>query len=209
MTSWSALVPQKSFSRAKSRLHLPAEQRRALARAMLRDTLEALAATPAVVSVTVLWDEAADASWCPHVAGLITTGRGLNAAIGSARESERAAGAGLVVVPGDLPALTSAELATCLEHAAQDPRSFVPDAHGAGTTVVTAAPGQRLVTRYGALSAHAHAAAGLVPIDPPGIEGARNDVDDLEALGRALSLGCGHHTLTACSRMGLMVETVS
>jgi 2-phospho-L-lactate guanylyltransferase len=209
VTSWAVLVPQKSFSRAKSRLDLPADQRRILARAMLRDTLETLAETPTVTSTTVLWDEAADASEFPHVAGVLTTGRALNAAIGGAHELAHPGETGLAVVPGDLPALTAAELTTCLERAARAPRAFVPDARDTGTTVVTAAPGQRLVTRYGALSAHAHAAAGLVPIDPLGIDGARADVDDLEALGRALGLGCGHHTLAACSRLRLMIETIS
>ncbi|HET8559634.1 MAG TPA: 2-phospho-L-lactate guanylyltransferase [Marmoricola sp.] len=206
--TWHALVPQKALTRAKSRLGLPADQRSLLATAMLRDTLETLMATEAVTDVTVLWDERADAHLAPQVPGLVTTGLSLNQALSTAQHQMVLDDAGTVVVPGDLPALAPADLTECLLRAARAPESYLADAEGTGTTLLTAAPGYLLPLRFGPGSARAHALAGARAIDPHGLEAARTDVDDLASLARALGLGCGHHTLGACARLGLMLEPV-
>lgn len=209
MTSWSVLVPQKALNRAKSRLDLPPDRRRALAEAMLRDTLDAVRTTPGVEVVTVLWDDAADAARFPGTSGRPTAGMSLNEAVAAGQERCRAPGTAIAVVPGDLPALSPEDLSRCLARAAESPRAFLADITGTGTTILTAGPEHRLVIRYGPGSAAAHAAAGVSPIPATGLEAARTDVDDLDSLARSLGSGCGHHTLAACARLRLVLETTT
>jgi 2-phospho-L-lactate guanylyltransferase len=200
------LVPQKALARAKGRLELDPRARRAVAEAMLRDTIDAILASRVVCRTVVLWDDVADAEALTGVDGLVTSGLGLNAAI------ERAAGqvrhddphAALAVVPGDLPALTPEDLGRCLDLAARHERAFLPDASGVGTTLLTATGAAPLGPAYGGCSTLAHAASGAHLIDPRGLDAVRTDVDDLAALARALDLGCGPHTRAACAALGLI-----
>lgn len=209
-TRWCVLVPQKALARAKGRLDLGPEERRAVAAAMLRDTVEAVLLAPAVARVVVLWDDDADAVTLPHVEGLDTTGRGLNGAVeaGAARVRLDDPTLSVAVVPGDLPALNPVELDECLRMAARHRRAFVPDATGVGTTVLTATSGSNLGARYGHCSTFAHAASGARLIRPTGLKTLRADVDDLNSLGRALELGCGRHTQSVCAALGLIPELV-
>lgn len=210
MTEWCVLVPQKALTRAKGRLDLESVARRAIATAMLRDTVEAAAAAPGVARVVVLWDDEADAGCLPGVEGVGTAGLSLNAALdlGAAHVRGPEPGLGVAVVPGDLPALDPADLTRCLERAAGHARAFLPDADGTGTTVLTAAPGVILVPRYGPSSTLAHAVTGAHLIRPEELLSLREDVDDLESLARALDLGCGPRTRSACAAAGLLPELV-
>lgn len=210
MSDWCVLVPQKALARAKGRLEVDPQARRAIARAMLTDTVDAIAATPGVARVVVLWDDGADAAALP-VEGLDTAGRPLNAALelGAAQIRRLDADAAVAVVPGDLPALDPGELRACLEIASGHGRAFLPDADGTGTTVLTATSGADLAARYGRSSTLAHAVSGAHLIRPAGLFSVRADVDDLAALARALELGCGSHTRAACAAAGLLPELVS
>jgi 2-phospho-L-lactate guanylyltransferase len=202
------LVPQKSLARAKGRLALEPCHRRAVAEAMLRDTVAAIAATGVVGRVLVLWDDESDRGTLPGVDGLGTPRRRLNEAIGfgAARTRQSHPRAGIAVVPGDLPALTSDVLTRCLDEAAAHPRAFLRDASGTGTTLLTAAAGTDLAPAYGPGSAGAHARSGAHPIEPTDLEAARADVDDLSSLERALALGCGRHTRSTWLGLGLALR---
>ena len=175
---------------------------------MLHDTVAALASTPAVERVIVLWDDPEDRSALPNVAALSTQGHGLNESLERGAEAARSQfpGLGVLVVPGDLPALDPAELAVCLERAARVPRAYLPDAAATGTTILTATQGFSLLPAYGGPSAAAHAATGAYSLDVSGLDSLRADVDDLESLARALALGCGHHTRTSCASQGLVPQ---
>ena len=210
MTGWCALVPQKALAGAKGRLQLQPRQRRAVATAMLRDTVAALASTPAVERIIVLWDDPEDRWVLPTVAALCTQGHGLNESLELGAEAARSQlpGLGVLVVPGDLPALKPAELALCLERAARVPRAYLPDAAATGTTILTATHAFPLLPAYGGPSAAAHAATGAYSIDLSGLDSLRADVDDLESLARALALGCGHHTQSSCASQGLVPQVV-
>lgn len=206
--SWCVLVPQKALATAKSRLELEPAARRALATAMLRDTVAAVAAAPGVAEVVVVWDDPRDAAAVPWVRSARGTPGSLNGSLAkAAREARRRSpGLGVAVVPGDLPALDSAELSECLRRAADHPRSYLPDAGGAGTTLLAAATGIPLEPSFGTRSAAAHAAAGFLPLPAGGVETVRSDVDDLAALARAQRLGYGHHTGRCCASLGLVPE---
>jgi len=202
---WCALVPQKALSRAKARLDLPADCRKALTVAMLRDTVAAVSATTGVRRLTVLWDDDADRAQVPEVEGVHVEGLGLNGSLekGVAEVRRWFPHLDVVVVPGDLPALDPRELELCLARAGDHARAFLPDAHGDGSTLLTATGDVPLVPMYGAGSAAAHAATGASPLNLTGVDSARTDVDDLESLSRAISLGCGNHTLGCCASLGL------
>jgi 2-phospho-L-lactate guanylyltransferase len=202
---WSVLVPQKALVRAKGRIELDPFARRALAEAMLRDTVDAIRATGGVRRVMVLWDEPSDVGILTDVDGTVTSGLPLNEALehvaGEMRREDPQVD--LAVVPGDLPALTPEALADCLERATGHARAFLPDATGVGTTVLAATRGTPLVPAYGGCSTFEHAASGAHLIDPRGLDRVRSDVDDLEALARAVALGCGPHTRAAAAALGL------
>ncbi|MBI2242909.1 MAG: 2-phospho-L-lactate guanylyltransferase [Nocardioides sp.] len=209
MARWCAVVPQKALASAKSRTGLADAQRRELATALLRDTVAALEETPAVDAVLVLWDDELDRVVLPDVRSVRVAGLGLNASLerGAAVALDRLPGRGIVVVPGDLPALDPAELGHCLAEAARFRRAFLPDREGTGTTVLTAGGGD-LRPAYGAGSASRHAATGAVPLDVAGVDTVRADVDDLDSLAAVLGGRCGRHTRAAAARLGPALEAV-
>lgn len=110
-----ALVPARDFEKGKSRLSgsLSDEKRAALGEWMLGRVLEAVSASGAVDKIGVLSDggavlslaesKGAEAISCP--------GRDLNADLGAGRSWALERGArSLLIVPGDLPALTPSDV---------------------------------------------------------------------------------------------------
>jgi 2-phospho-L-lactate guanylyltransferase len=168
-TDWAVVVPVKGTPAAKSRLG--ASSRLALAIAL--DTVEAAVGAARVVVVTP------PAGFDPFTrlgaAVVADAGGGLAGAIGTALG---AVGDGPVaVLLGDLPALTSAELAAALTEASRHPLAFVPDADGVGTVLLTALDGAAHRPAFGGASRAAHLAAGYVELDVPVESGLRRDVD--------------------------------
>jgi 2-phospho-L-lactate guanylyltransferase len=104
-----------------------------------------------------------------------------------------AAGRGVAVLLGDLPALTPAELGAALDAAREYPLAMIPDAEGTGTVLITAGDGAVHAPAFGAGSAALHRAAGYVALEFSAESGLRNDVDTLDSL-RALSGRVGRHT---------------
>ncbi|MEV1328843.1 2-phospho-L-lactate guanylyltransferase [Micromonospora costi] len=205
---WAIVVPVKHLAAAKSRLRgaLPGVPHEELALALAADTVRAVRACPAVAEVLVVTDDtrvgaearAAGARVLPD-----RPGAGLNAAF---RHGAAAARAGWVAaLTADLPALRPAELAAALAAAREDPavRTFVADAPGTGTVLLTAPPGVPLDPRFGVDSAAAHAASGARPLagEWPSL---RRDVDTAEDLAAAATLGLGPRTaaLTAACAAG-------
>jgi 2-phospho-L-lactate/phosphoenolpyruvate guanylyltransferase len=87
-------------------------------------------------------------------------------------------------------------------------RSFVADAAGTGTVLLTAPPGKPLDPRFGIGSAAAHAASGARNLsgDWPGL---RQDVDTPADLAAVLALGAGAQTCALLRDLGLTVACVS
>lgn len=208
MKNWCAVVPQKSLTVAKGRLELEPSRRRALATAMLRDTVAAVGATDGVNHLVVLFDDSKDVDAFPAWQAVAVPGAGLNGSIerGAALVHRRFPGHGLVVVPADLPALRPGELAACLDIAGRHHRGYLPDADGAGTTILTATGSGPVLPAYGAGSAAVHAATGAQQLSQDGMASVRTDVDDLRSLAAALALGCGVHTLDCCALLSLLPE---
>jgi 2-phospho-L-lactate guanylyltransferase len=200
--SWRVVVPFKGAPSSKSRLaaRFDVDTRHALALAFLKDALAAVRAAPAVVGVVVVSSEPGLAALFPDGAGLAPVAvtpdprHGLNGAIEHGIRVARAAehGAHVAVLLGDLPELTSAEFSAALEAAVRHPLSYVTDAAGSGTAMITLAPGTAQKPQFGAGSAAAHAAAGFVRLDVPAGSGLRRDVDepaDVDRISRP-----GRHT---------------
>jgi 2-phospho-L-lactate guanylyltransferase len=197
--TWCALVPQKALATAKGRIALPADQRRLLATAMLRDTVAALEATPAVSRVYLLWEDSADRPVLPGsatVRHVEAGGHSLNGAVRLGAEAARRAhpGSNLVVVPSDLPALAPAELTAFLARAARYRRAFLADADATGTSLLTVTGDAPLLPSYGPNSRDRHGASGARELASDDLPSLRRDVDDLAALDEAMRLGCGVHT---------------
>ncbi|HZU39699.1 MAG TPA: 2-phospho-L-lactate guanylyltransferase [Solirubrobacteraceae bacterium] len=157
-----AVLPVKTFSEAKRRLHtgLSPGERRALAQAMFTDVLIALRRSSAVDSVLVV---SADHS-AQQIAGgygaqiLSDEEHGHNVAARHGVEAALRDGARRVVlVPGDCPALSPAELDGLLARDAPERSALiVPDRHGTGTNALVLTPPDVMAPSFGPGSRDRH-----------------------------------------------------
>jgi 2-phospho-L-lactate guanylyltransferase len=206
MRSWSVVVPAKRLAVAKTRLRpvtggafgVAHEE---LVLALLADTVAAATACPSVGAVVVVTDDPAAAGVARDLGAVPVADepdRGLNPAL--AHGARQAAGAAVAALSSDLPALRPAELERALAAAATSgPRCFVTDAHGTGTTLLTAV-GTDLAPRFGPGSAEAHRSSGARPLSGawPGLI---RDVDTAADLRAADALGVGPRTAVLLERL--------
>src|SRR5215218_339471 len=143
MQSWSVVVPAKRLAAAKTRLRPltgggPAHSDLVLA--LLADTVEAALACAAVGEVLVVTDEPAARAVVERLGARTVADepdRGLNPALEHGARNAHLRG--VAALSSDLPARRPEELAAALRAAGEVPRAFVADAHGTGTTLLTAA----------------------------------------------------------------------
>ena len=197
--SWRVVVPFKGAPGSKSRLAARFDDatRHALALAFLRDAVVAVRGTSAVAGVVIVSSEPGLTALFGPEPGLAPVeltpdpGTGLNPAIAHGVRVGRAAAPDdhVAALLGDLPELTSDELAAALDAAAKHPLASVADASGAGTTMITLAPAVDATPHFGGASAAAHAAAGFALLDLPVSSGLRRDVDAPDDVDRIASAG--------------------
>jgi 2-phospho-L-lactate guanylyltransferase len=206
VTKWSVVVPAKRLAVAKTRLRPLTDGARVghadVVLALLADTVAAALDCARVEQVLVVTDDPAAAEIVRALgAGTVADepDEGLNPALVHGARSTRADA--VAALSSDLPALRPEELAAALDAAGAAPRSFLADAEGTGTTLLTAV-GTLLDPRFGPGSAAAHRASGAVPLDGdwPGLA---TDVDTETALRTALALGVGPATAAVAARLGL------
>ncbi|MFK8251359.1 2-phospho-L-lactate guanylyltransferase [Ancylobacter terrae] len=186
-----ALVPVKEFSRAKHRLApaLPPAARADLARAMLEDVLAALAGTPGLAGILVVSREPEAWSLARAVGAQAIAepaGSDLNATVAAGiGHLARLGAAGMLVVPGDIPAATPAEFASLLAAHGEGRAVTLVAARDGGTNALLAAPPDLLPVAYGPASFERHLlharAAGIEPRvrELPGIGLDLDTPDDL------------------------------
>jgi 2-phospho-L-lactate guanylyltransferase len=193
----AAVLPVKSFARAKRRLEEAISDRRELAEAMVSDVLAALAAVPEIDDVLVVTAEPS-AARAAEQAGAVAVDdpeergqsaaaqRGIDAAV--RRGAER-----VLLVPGDCPTLAPDEVSRLLARPAGNPSVvIVPDRHGSGTNALLLAPPDALAPSFGAGSfarhaAHAAAAGASIKVrELPSLALDVDTPDDLAALRAAL-----------------------
>lgn len=208
MNRWQLLVPVKGTTRAKTRLgDAFGPHRPRVALAFARDTVEAALGCDAVAGVTVTTgDPAAVAAFADSGARVFEDqdSTNLNVAISLAAQGvpQLRGASHVAVLLGDLPALRSTALGRALELADEKLSSFVPDAHGSGTTLLCAHGASVLQPHFGFASARAHAAVGAVALRDAGLVSLRRDVDDVDDLLAALQLGVGEHTAKLLREIG-------
>ena len=197
MRSWSVVVPAKRLAVAKTRLRPLTrplgEGHDDLVLALLADTVGAALGSDGVDEVVVVTDDPAAADLVRGLGARTVADEpdaGLNAALEHGAAAAR--NPAVAALSSDLPALRSTELTAALDAASAVPRAFVADAHGTGTTLLTAV-GVSLDPSFGPASALAHRAGGATPLTGPW-PGLVHDVDTEADLRAALALGAGPRT---------------
>jgi 2-phospho-L-lactate guanylyltransferase len=183
-----AILPVKTFGRAKQRLAGGFPNRPGLAEAMVADVLDALAQVDGLAEVIVVTAAPVSAPGAHVVHDPVEAGQSAAAALGIAAARERGAER-VLLVPGDCPALDADEVSALLRHG--EGVVIVPDRHGQGTNALLLTPPDVMEPAFGEGSFARHAAraraAGAAlkvaevrsrgrAVDPPA---------DLAALGRA------------------------
>jgi 2-phospho-L-lactate guanylyltransferase len=161
----AAVLPVKSFARAKQRLDaaIAGGDRAELAEAMVADVLEALSAVSEIDEVVVVTAEPRAAQAAESVGATVVGDpdeRGQSAAAIRGIDAALEHGAGrTLLVPGDCPALAPGEVSTLLAGAAGEPSVvIVPDRHGSGTNALLLTPPATVGPSFGAGSFARHAA---------------------------------------------------
>ncbi len=207
----AAILPVKSFARAKQRLGASVADplRLDLAQAMVADVISALALSAAIERTIVVTREpgiaeSALASGALLVEDAGEEGQSAAAALGILRALQEGFQR-ILSVPGDCPAADPAELDEMLSrHALEGPEVvIVPDRHGSGTNGLLLAPPQAIAPSFGPDSCARHqalATAAGIPWrleEPPSL---LLDIDtgaDLDVLRRRLA---GHGGRARCTR---------
>ncbi len=201
---WTIVVPVKTLIRAKTRLAGAAGPYRAdLAVAVACDTVSAALDCVLVSRVVVVTADPVPAERLAALGAHVVTDpdTGLNAALRhGADEARRLAPYDAIgALQADLPALRPAELESVLTAALDVEESFVPDAADVGTTFYGVRPGVPFRPGFGGTSRTRHLSGGAKELALDGIPSVRRDVDTMEDLAEALSLGLGEHTLAVIS----------
>ena len=169
-----AVVPVKELAGAKQRLSsvLSPDERRLLATTMLEDVLEAVSAVRELAGVLVVTvDPAATSLASRYGARIVTEGarEGHTGAVtAAARLLVREGQTGMITMPGDIPRLSPAEIATTLAaHRAAPAFTIVPAHDDLGSNTIICSPPDAVPLRFGEDSFYPHLdAARARGIDP-------------------------------------------
>ena len=188
------VIPVKNLASAKQRLGplLEAEERAALATAMLQDVFEAVASwarRPEVVVVSGDADARSLARQCSFEILDDPEEAGESEAVARATQALEARGAeSLLVIPGDIPLITASELEAIYAAAPPAGTVLAPSRDGRGTNAALRRPASLFPLRFGNdsfLPHRAAAAATGLPVVVLSLPGIALDVDapqDLAAL---------------------------
>jgi 2-phospho-L-lactate guanylyltransferase len=162
----AAVLPVKSFTRAKQRLRASVadELRQELAGAMVADVLAALAHSQAIQQTIVVTREQAIARTASLQGTIVVEdpvedGQPAAASLGVAKAVEEGYER-VLCVPGDCPALDPSELDALLDAHARHARPagvvVVPDRHGSGTNGLLLTPPHAISPSFGPQSCQRH-----------------------------------------------------
>jgi 2-phospho-L-lactate/phosphoenolpyruvate guanylyltransferase len=201
-----AVVPVKEFAGAKQRLssRLSSQERRALAMTMLEDVLEAVSAVRELAGVLIVTvDPVATSLASRYGARIVTDGARdghTGAVTAAARLLVSEGGAGMMTMPGDIPRLSSEEIAATLAaHRAAPAFTIVPAHDDLGSNTIVCSPPNAVPLRFGEDSFFPHLdaarAQGIEPlvVRHPGIG---MDIDNPIDLVTFLRMSPSVRTLT-------------
>jgi 2-phospho-L-lactate guanylyltransferase len=151
-----AVVPVKELDGAKQRLspYLNPDERRALATIMLEDVLDAIGAVRELAGVLVVTVDTVAASLAGRYgARIVAEGarEGHTSAVtAAARLLVREGQAGMMTLPGDIPRLSSAEIAATLAaHRPAPSFTIVPAHDDLGSNTIVCSPPDAVPLRFG------------------------------------------------------------
>ncbi len=204
-----AVLPVKAFEGAKQRLAplLSPAQRRALAEIMLGEVLDALAAARGLGGILVVTCEPRAAALAGRIGARVTAEGAREGHTGAVTAGLRLlAGegrAGMLAMPGDIPAVTAAEVEAVLAaHRRATPPAFTiaPARDDLGSNAVLCSPPDAVPLRFGDNSffLHLDAArrAGIAPGVVRGVPGIATDIDTPDDLAAFLRLPRAARTRT-------------
>ena len=158
-----AVVPVKELASAKQRLSsaLSPDERRLLATSMLEDVLEAVSAVKELAGLLVVTvDPAATSLASRYGARVVTEGarEGHTGAVTAAARLLVLEGqGGMMTMPGDIPRLSPAEIATTLaSHRAAPAFTIVPAHDDLGSNTIICSPPDAVPLRFGEDSFYPH-----------------------------------------------------
>lgn len=167
MTIW-AIVPVKPLRLGKSRLSgvLSDDERAALNRRLLEQTLETIKSTPEISQTLVVSRDAGALTIARQYAARTIHEDGvpdLNSALTRATLLARNyASRGVLILPADLPLLTKDDLFSFLQCVHEPPCVVIsPDRHDNGTNAFLVSPGGLITCDFGPGSFKRHCAAAL------------------------------------------------
>jgi 2-phospho-L-lactate guanylyltransferase len=167
MSIW-AIVPVKPLRLGKSRLSavLGDDEREALNHRFLEQTLDTLRNTPEITQTLVVSRDPAVLSIARHYAARTVHEDGvpdLNSALARATLLARNyASRGVLILPADLPLLTTEDLLSFLKFVLEPPCVVIsPDRHDNGTNAFFVSPGGLIACDFGPGSFKRHCAAAL------------------------------------------------
>jgi 2-phospho-L-lactate guanylyltransferase len=177
------VIPVRSLEGAKSRLGavLDAEERRELVELLLRSTIAAARGAAGVDVVAVVSRDADTLAAAASLGAepILQRSSGLNPALVEARKVVGTRADRLLVLPGDLPAVTAGDIEVLLaaaDAAGSAGHSVVgvaPDRHGRGTNALLLDPPGVIDPAFGGDSRDAHAGlaatAGATFVELPGL----------------------------------------
>jgi len=162
-----AIIPVKSLHRAKSRLAraLKAPTRAALVRSIFSRTLDVIAQVERIDGVIVVSRDLTilELARQRNAIALAESESGLNSAITQgAQWAAQHHARSVIVVPVDLPLITSADLDAMIDRGVEERCVVIaPDRHEDGTNVLLLRPPDALQFAYGASSFNVHRAQAL------------------------------------------------
>jgi 2-phospho-L-lactate guanylyltransferase len=206
MTLW-AIVPVKPLKRSKSRLSgvLSGEERALLSQEMLLHTLDVLKSVPRIERMLVISRDTRALALAREHGARTVTERGtpqLNQALIRATVIARGYGVSAVLVlPADLPLLTSEDIETLIA-AAKDPPVVVisPDRHGEGTNALLMSPPGIIEYEFGPESYNRH-------LERAEAAGARVEICELPSLELDLDVPEDLELFRAARKNGRATET--
>lgn len=192
-----ALIPVKTRSAGKGRLAgvLAPAPRQRMARLMLEDVARALGDAESIAGIAVVSAEAVELG--ERVLHLDDPGGGLNAAVDAGAAALAARGATeLVVLHGDLPLLTAADVDALVAAGRETGLALAPDRDNQGTNAIHLALPSAFRFHFGAMSFARHQAEATLIGKTPAIvkrAGLGFDVDEPRDLQRLIAEGGGRY----------------
>jgi 2-phospho-L-lactate guanylyltransferase len=174
MTGIWAVVPVKEFEGAKQRLSsaLSPEERRTLAMTMLEDVLDAVSAVRDLGGMLVVTLDPAATSLATRYGARVVTEAARDGHTGAVTAAAgllvREGHSGMMTMPGDIPRLSSEEIAATLAaHRAGPAFTIVPAHDDLGSNAIVCSPPDAVPLRFGEDSFYPHLnAARAQGIDP-------------------------------------------